>query len=92
MRLPELFAGAAAAVGAVVGAGLTLALLVPGPFRVDPAPVAELVGATILHVNDDVEWRTPTTLLEYEDGTRSIVTGYYGEPGDEFLARRWESR
>lgn len=54
----------------------------------DSGPTVELARATVVHVDDEREWQTPRTLLEYEDGQRGVVTGYYGEVGDTFVIQR----
>lgn len=78
--------------GFVTGTALVALLALGGLLieRVQTAgpPEAELTRATIVHVEDTPEWCTPTTLVEYEDGRRANVTGYYGQPGDTFLLER----
>lgn len=44
----------------------------------------KVMSATVIHVEEGPEWRDPRTLVEYEDGTRRIMTGFYGPAGDTF--------
>ena len=58
----------------------------------EPEVQMELRRATVVYIHDTLEWQTPRTLLEFENGQRASITGYYGAVGDTFLIQRPATR
>lgn len=66
-----------------IGLGLSLCRVLD-----QPEPPSPPVQATVIRVLDDPTWTTTRTLVEYEDGTRAVLSNYYGEAGDTFMLRQ----
>lgn len=73
--------------GIGVGIALGLVAFVANPCPSEPEPTV-MMQAKVINVLERTNLSGPETLLEYEDGTRRRIDGYYGEPGDSFMVER----